>query len=192
MNGKIAGYAWANRPRFVVHPGDLVDTGSVKEQWVDEFFGSMRPLFERVALFPVLGNHEQDARFFYDYMSLPDPEYYYTFEYGNAQFFMLDSNRRSVRKRNSTRGSRSNYRGARRRGSSSSTTTLPTPRMRMTMGTHGQARRPAATYASENSSRSSTATTSTSFGTGTFTRTNARGPCAMGRRVPAMTARSTW
>lgn len=93
VNGAIADLAWAQRPNFVVHPGDLVDTGSVKGQWVDEFFGSMQPLFERVAFFPVLGNHEQDARLFYDYMSLPDPEYYYTFEYGNAQFFMLDSNR---------------------------------------------------------------------------------------------------
>ena len=27
-------------------------------------------------------------------MSLPAPEYYYTFEYGNAQFFMIDSNRK--------------------------------------------------------------------------------------------------
>jgi hypothetical protein len=27
-------------------------------------------------------------------MSLPEPEYYYTFEYGNAQFFMIDSNRK--------------------------------------------------------------------------------------------------
>jgi len=26
-------------------------------------------------------------------MSLPDPEYYYQFSYGNAQFFMLDTNR---------------------------------------------------------------------------------------------------
>ena len=29
----------------------------------------------------------------YDYFSLPQPEYYYTFRYGNAQFFMIDSNR---------------------------------------------------------------------------------------------------
>jgi predicted phosphodiesterase len=93
VNGRIAQLAWAQRPSFVLHPGDLVDTGSVKSQWVHEFFGSMQPLFERVAFFPVLGNHEQDARLYYEYMSLPDPEYHYTFVYGNAQFFMLDSNR---------------------------------------------------------------------------------------------------
>jgi len=93
VNGRIARLAWAQRPSFVLHPGDLVDTGSNKEHWVAEFFASMKPLFERVAFFPVLGNHEQDAKFYYDYVSLPQPEYYYSFEYGNAQFFMIDSNR---------------------------------------------------------------------------------------------------
>jgi len=93
INGKIANLAWAQRPSFVLHPGDLVDTGSNKQQWIDQFFASMKPLFERVAFFPVLGNHEQDAKYYYDYVSLPDPEYYYTFSYGNAQFFLIDSNR---------------------------------------------------------------------------------------------------
>ncbi len=94
VSGRVAEHAWALRPNFLLHPGDLVSTGTVKQQWLEHFFSSMKPLLERVALFPVLGNHERDARFYYDYMSLPAPEYYYTFEYGNAQFFMLDSNRK--------------------------------------------------------------------------------------------------
>ncbi|MBV1928571.1 MAG: metallophosphoesterase [Gammaproteobacteria bacterium] len=93
VSGVLAKHAWGLRPNFVLHPGDLVETGTKKEQWVGQFFSSMKPLLERVALFPVLGNHEYDARFYYDYMALPDPEYYYTFNYGNAQFFMLDTNR---------------------------------------------------------------------------------------------------
>ncbi|MCR9244749.1 MAG: metallophosphoesterase [bacterium] len=93
VSGAIAKQAWAMRPHFVLHPGDLVSTGTVKEQWVSDFFASMQPLLERVALFPVLGNHERDARFYYDYMSLPEPEYYYAFDYGNARFFLIDSNR---------------------------------------------------------------------------------------------------
>jgi predicted phosphodiesterase len=84
---------WMQRPNFVIIAGDLVDTGPNKRQWTDEFFPGMNPLASRVAFFPVLGNHEQNARHYYDYMSLPDPEYYYTFHYGNAQFFMLDSNK---------------------------------------------------------------------------------------------------
>ena len=94
VSGRVAEHAWGLRPNFLLHPGDLVSTGTVKQQWLEHFFSSMKPLLERVALFPVLGNHERDARFYYDYMSLPAPEYYYTFEYGNAQFFMIDSNRK--------------------------------------------------------------------------------------------------
>ena len=53
----------------------------------------MRPLISRVAFYPVLGNHEQNASNYYEYMSLPDPEYYYDFRYGDAHFFMVDTNR---------------------------------------------------------------------------------------------------
>lgn len=44
-------------------------------------------------MFPVIGNHEQNSHWYYDYFSLPAPEYYYTFHYGNSQFFMIDSNK---------------------------------------------------------------------------------------------------
>ena len=89
----ISGHAWGQRPHFLLHPGDLVGTGPNKEHWTKQFFPSMKTLVARVAFFPVLGNHEQNARYYFDYVSLPDPEFYYTFEYGNAQFFMIDSNR---------------------------------------------------------------------------------------------------
>jgi 3',5'-cyclic AMP phosphodiesterase CpdA len=44
-------------------------------------------------MYPVLGNHEQNASNYFEYMSLPKPEYYYDFRYGDAHFFMVDSNR---------------------------------------------------------------------------------------------------
>ncbi|MEM7263239.1 MAG: metallophosphoesterase [Planctomycetota bacterium] len=93
VSGRIAEHAWELRPNFVLHPGDLVSTGSNQNEWIDQFFSSMKPLLERVAFFPVLGNHEQDARYYYQYMALPDPEHYYAFTYNNARFFLLDSNR---------------------------------------------------------------------------------------------------
>ncbi len=94
VNGKIAEMAWALRPNFLILPGDLVDDGTKKNQWIHEFFASMNPLISRVPLFPVLGNHERNADHYYRYMDLPHPEYYYTFRYGNAVFFMLDSNKK--------------------------------------------------------------------------------------------------
>lgn len=91
--GKIAELAWSERPSFVLHAGDLVSTGKNKKHWTEVFFPSVEQLISRVPIFPVLGNHEQDASFYYHYMDLPEPEYYYTFTYGNMQFFMLDTNR---------------------------------------------------------------------------------------------------
>lgn len=94
VSGNFALQAWNQRPNFLLHSGDLVSTGKVKQQWVEQFFTSMKPLTSRVAMFPVLGNHEQNASNYYQYMSLPDPEYYYTFRHGNADFFMLDTNKK--------------------------------------------------------------------------------------------------
>ena len=92
--GALAQMAWEHRPNFLLLPGDLVSTGGVKSQWINEFFAGMEPLVSRVPFFPVLGNHEQNASNYYDYASLPEPEYYYTFHYGNAQFFMIDTNKK--------------------------------------------------------------------------------------------------
>ncbi len=89
----IAERVWADRPNFVVHVGDLVDKGLQKSDWINDFFPAGQRLMSRVPLYPVLGNHEQDSPLYYQYMALPQPEYYYTFLYGNAQFFMIDSNR---------------------------------------------------------------------------------------------------
>ena len=94
VSGALAEMAWSQRPNFLLHPGDLVDTGGIKEQWVHHFFASMEPLISRVPFYPVLGNHEQNAANYYNYVSVPDPEYYYTFTYGNARFFMVDTNKK--------------------------------------------------------------------------------------------------
>jgi predicted phosphodiesterase len=93
VNKRIAEHMWNERPDFFMIVGDLVGTGANKTHWVEHFFGSMRPLLSRVPLIPVIGNHEGDARLYYDYMSVPQPEYWYRFTYGDAEFFVVDSNR---------------------------------------------------------------------------------------------------
>jgi 3',5'-cyclic AMP phosphodiesterase CpdA len=89
----VAELAWAQRPQFLLLAGDLVDNGEENSDWTEQFFPSLSPLISRVPLFPVLGNHEKNARNYFDYMALPDPEYCYQFSYGDADFFMIDSNR---------------------------------------------------------------------------------------------------
>ena len=90
---KLAAMAWSQRPHFSMIGGDLVSDGTRRSLWIDHFFGNMHELNSRVAVFPTLGNHDEDAHFYYDYFSLPDPEYRYGFTYGNAEFFLLDSER---------------------------------------------------------------------------------------------------
>jgi len=90
---RVSDLAWMHRPNLVLLAGDLVGTGTNKRDWTDVFFPSMQPLIGRVPLMPVLGNHEQDAQHYYRYMSLPEPERWYSFRYGDAEFFMLDGNR---------------------------------------------------------------------------------------------------
>ena len=90
---RVSDLAWMHRPNLLVHAGDLVDSGTNKRDWTDTFFPSMQPLLGRVPMMPVLGNHEQDAEHYYRYMSLPEPERWYSFRYGDAEFFMMDGNR---------------------------------------------------------------------------------------------------
>lgn len=93
INKQVAERMWETRPDFFMIVGDLVGTGPDKSHWLDHFFGSMRPLLSRVPLMPVLGNHERDARLYYDYMDIPQPKYYYSFKYGCGEFFVIDSQR---------------------------------------------------------------------------------------------------
>lgn len=90
---KCAEGAFALRPNFLLHCGDVVDDGFAKNQWIKDLFEPSAKLMAHVPTFPVIGNHEKDSHWYYDYFSMPKPEYWYTFQYGNAQFFMIDTNR---------------------------------------------------------------------------------------------------
>jgi len=90
---RVSDLAFMHRPGLVILAGDLVSTGRNKSHWTGHFFPNMQPLIGRVPLVPVLGNHEQNADHYYDYMDLPAPEYYYSLRYGNGEFFLLDSNK---------------------------------------------------------------------------------------------------
>jgi predicted phosphodiesterase len=91
---KIATLAWQRRPNFVVHLGDVVDNGPDKREWVHELFAPCKELFGRVPVYPCIGNHEKDHAHYYQYFSLPAPEYHYRFRYGNAHFFSIDTNKK--------------------------------------------------------------------------------------------------
>jgi phosphodiesterase/alkaline phosphatase D-like protein len=92
ITGKLARFMWDRRPNFVIHCGDVVDDGASKTQWIGDLLGSCKDLFSRVPVYPCIGNHEKNHPFYYKYFSLPAPEYYYSYRYGDAEFFVLDTN----------------------------------------------------------------------------------------------------
>lgn len=95
INDVIAKAIWGERPHFLVLVGDLTDGGQQhhKFEWNLEYFLGMNQLVSRVPTFPVPGNGESDLHWYTRYHSLPLPKSHYSFRFGNAEFFMLDSNR---------------------------------------------------------------------------------------------------
>ena len=91
--GKIAARAYAERPNFVLHVGDVVTNGNKKQQWLDEYLKPAEELIGRVPIYVAIGNHEKNSHWYYKYVSYPQPENYYCFDYGNAHFAIIDSNK---------------------------------------------------------------------------------------------------
>ncbi len=81
-----------DEPDLLVALGDVVSTGSVYDQWDERFLGPLRPLINHVPMYAAKGNHEQDAHWWYDFMALPNNERWYTFEFGDIFFLILDTN----------------------------------------------------------------------------------------------------
>lgn len=87
---------------FYVLAGDLVNRGNERNDW-DAFFHASAGVLDRRPVVPTIGNHEYsretDPRLYRQMFALPlsgpdtvPAEHAYSFEYGNAQFVVLDSN----------------------------------------------------------------------------------------------------
>lgn len=102
INHAVASGLAKHDPDFVVHLGDMTDNGKEgrKSQWSHEYFAAMTPLQARMPVFAVPGNGEGTALYWYRrYFDYPRDQGnatgYYRFQYGDTEFFMLDSNHRS-------------------------------------------------------------------------------------------------
>jgi hypothetical protein len=100
VNDRIAKLIWDQRPHFVINLGDVTDGGtkSRKPDWNLEYFLAFTQLHSRIPVFAVPGNGEWGNRELYwyqQYMAAPTDQGngpgYYTFSYGDADFFMLVS-----------------------------------------------------------------------------------------------------
>ena len=80
-------------PDFVLHTGDLVESGRSTSEW-NRFFGIEEPLLRTAPFYPALGNHEdydadRNTSQYLDIFHLPGNELWYAFDYGNARFICL-------------------------------------------------------------------------------------------------------
>lgn len=99
VNNRVSKLLWDERPDFLLNLGDLTDGGrkNHKFQWNYEYFYGMNQLTSRIPVFPVAGNGEGDLYWFSKYHILPEEDKgFYKFSYGNADFFMMDSNQKDA------------------------------------------------------------------------------------------------
>ena len=90
IHKKIVDQIIEKKPMFVVNTGDLVSNGDNIRDW-EQFFRINHSLMRYIPYFPVLGNHENDSKFYYDFFDLPGNERYYHFSVADALFLVLDS-----------------------------------------------------------------------------------------------------
>jgi hypothetical protein len=81
----------ASDPDLVLHTGDLVTDGTVKEQWKPQFFDPIRRLAAEKPLIACLGNHEKDSPHYYDYFDYPGNEAWFSYRAANVHVIVLDS-----------------------------------------------------------------------------------------------------
>jgi acid phosphatase type 7 len=88
----------ADHVGMVLIPGDLVDSGWLYTDWLDDFFAGAAPLIGQSTLWPVPGNHESNSPLFFRYFQLPEngtpgyEEHWWWADYGRVRVFGLDSN----------------------------------------------------------------------------------------------------
>ncbi len=87
-------------PDMLLQSGDLVADGDDSSLWTT-FFDIEKNLLRQTAIFPALGNHEHNSREFYEIFQ--KEKGYYSFDWGNAHFAVINSDIANVSKRESER-----------------------------------------------------------------------------------------
>ncbi|MFT5750994.1 MAG: hypothetical protein ACI828_001596 [Flavobacteriales bacterium] len=83
---------------LVMIPGDLVVNGNDYTSWAQTFFTPAEDLFSAVPVYPVLGNHENNAVYYFKYFKMPEngtagfEEHWWYKDYGNVRIIGLNSN----------------------------------------------------------------------------------------------------
>ncbi len=84
-------------PDFLIYVGDLIRSGTNYSNWHDQYFTPGADLIRNIPIFPVIGNHERGGSansWYYRYITQDN---WYSFDYGNVHFVVLDSQRQGSR-----------------------------------------------------------------------------------------------
>lgn len=79
------------RPDIALFIGDIVHDEKNEEDWNRYFFDPGREFIVDTPIYSCLGNHEDNASWYYDLFAFPEPKNFYAFHYGDAHFICLDS-----------------------------------------------------------------------------------------------------
>lgn len=90
IHSKIVEMIIEEDPLFVINTGDIVSNGREIKDW-ESFFKINNTMMRNTPYYPVLGNHEKDSPYYFDFFDLPNNERYYSFNVGDALFVILDS-----------------------------------------------------------------------------------------------------
>ena len=92
MCKKISDLIIERDPAIVVHTGDIVASGKKLEQWETYLFNPMENLLRNIPIYPVLGNHEEESPYYYDYFSIHNGKPWWSVDYGSVHLIGLDTN----------------------------------------------------------------------------------------------------
>jgi 3',5'-cyclic AMP phosphodiesterase CpdA len=93
---ELAGLVKQQQVDMIVHTGDVVYPKGEDKDYRAKFYLPYQSLLEQIPIFPAMGNHDYETHSgqpWVDNFFLPGAERFYSFDYSNAHFTALDSNR---------------------------------------------------------------------------------------------------
>ncbi|NQT27509.1 metallophosphoesterase family protein [candidate division KSB1 bacterium] len=92
VHHQIAQLVAEEKPDLILHSGDFVMYGDDEASWKPEFFDPIAPFGPEVPILTVLGNHERNAVYYYNFYALNNNEAWWSQDYGPVHIIGLDSN----------------------------------------------------------------------------------------------------
>jgi hypothetical protein len=90
IHQQIVNLIVAHKPVAAFHTGDLVANGLDSSQWT--IFNSISSeMLSTAEFYPALGNHEYQSPFFFDNFELPNNEQWFSVEFNQTHFIILNS-----------------------------------------------------------------------------------------------------